>query len=256
MSGERRQRDAATLARAEAVVHRIVAERHDRPSLVSRIACEIGAEIIENVLLPGDDLNSVELARRYETSRTPIREAIMLLEKEGLVDIPPRRRPRVVSLSLPEIREIYLARAALLELTAVQVVQNASDADIADLRALIERMRLHCRAGDLNQYLWTNIEFQQRNTEVARNRTVKRIIDSLLLRTVRQRRLSLSQPARLETSFNEHASLQDAYEARDPGLAAALIRSNHNNALATLERVLADTAPAAVPGADRQRVHQ
>ncbi len=88
----RRDHDPRSFARAEAVVRRIVAERHDRPSLVSRIACGIGAEIIEQTRLPGDDLNSVELSRHYRTSRTPIREALMLLEKEGLVDVPPRRR--------------------------------------------------------------------------------------------------------------------------------------------------------------------
>src|SRR3954471_18207049 len=85
LTGRRRNSDQS-LARAEGVVRRIVAERHDRPSLVSQIACEIGAEIIGGIRQPGDDLNSVELARRYRTSRTPIREALMLLEKEGLVD--------------------------------------------------------------------------------------------------------------------------------------------------------------------------
>jgi hypothetical protein len=79
LSTQGKEPDARSFARAEAVVRRIVAERHDRPSLVSRIACEVGAEIIEQLRQPGDDLNSVELSRRYHTSRTPIREALMLL---------------------------------------------------------------------------------------------------------------------------------------------------------------------------------
>lgn len=231
-------RDDRSFAEAIRVIHRIVAERHDRPSLVSRIACEIGAEIIEGRLRPGDDLNSVELARRYRTSRTPIREALMLLEKEGLVDVPPRRRPRVASLTIDEIREIYRARAKLFELIAADVARCASVADIAELRRLLGDMERAYRRADLNGYVWANVAFYDRNTQLANNRTVKRILDSLLLRTLALRRLSLSQPGRLQRSFDDHSRLVKAYEDRDPNLAAALIRSNHINALAALEACL------------------
>ena len=82
------------------MVRRTVAEAHDRPSLVTEIACDVGAEILEGIRAPGEDLNSVDLSRRYDTSRTPVREALMLLEKEGLIEVPPRRRPSVMVLRL------------------------------------------------------------------------------------------------------------------------------------------------------------
>lgn len=239
-----RKTDTTSLARAEAVVRRVVAERHDRPSLVSQIACEIGAEIIEGVRLPGNDLNSVELSRRYRTSRTPIREALMLLEKEGLVDVPPRRRPRVITLSIVEIREIYRARAALFELIAGDVARFASADDIASLRPLLAAMERGYRSRNLDAYVWANVDFYDRNTQLANNRTVKRMLDSLLLRTCRLRRLSLSQPGRMQESFDDHARLMRAYEDRDAKLAAALIRSNHINALAALESFFGANAGA------------
>jgi DNA-binding GntR family transcriptional regulator len=217
------------------VVARIVAERHDRPSLVSRIASEVGAEIVAGRRLPGDDLNSVELARRFRTSRTPIREALMLLEKEGLVVVPPRRRPRVVTLRIEEIREIYRARAALFELVAADVVRSASNQDIASLTPLLEEMGRAYRVADVDGYVWANVDFYDRNTQIASNRTVKRILDFLLLRTIPLRRLSLSQPGRMQMSFDDHTRLLKAYEDRDANLAAALLRSNHMNALAALE---------------------
>src|SRR5690606_21221172 len=119
-----------SLTKAQLVIRRIIASRDDRFSLVTQIAIEVGGEIIEEVLPPGHDLNSVDLAKRYKTSRTPIREALMLLEKEGLVDVPPRRRPRVMVLDMPTIAEIYRTRATLLELVAADVADNASDAEI------------------------------------------------------------------------------------------------------------------------------
>ena len=243
LTGRKRNSDQS-LARAEAVVRRIVAERHDRPSLVSQIACEIGGEIIGGIRQPGDDLNSVELARRYHTSRTPIREALMLLEKEGLVDVPPRRRPRVVIHAVSEVREIYRARATLLELIASDIARSAADADIASLKVPLAEMQSAYQRDDLESYLWANVEFHDRNTLIANNRTVKRIIDSLLLRTLPLRRLSLSQPSRLRDSCDDHVRLVKAYEERDPNLAAALIRSNHMNALATLEARLGNEGAA------------
>lgn len=232
-------KDRRSFSRALAVARAIVAERHDRPSLVSRIACEIAAEIIEGLRRPGDDLNSVELSRRYQTSRTPVREALMLLEKERLVDIPPRRRPCVASLAMDEVRDIYRARAALFELIATDVARSVAPGGIAALRAAIAEMERTCRVGDLNGYVWANVDFYDRNTQLANNRVVKRILDSLLLRTLRLRRLSLSQPGRMQKSLEDHIRLMKAYEDRDANLAAALIRSNHINALAALERYLA-----------------
>ncbi|MEJ1974853.1 MAG: FCD domain-containing protein [Acetobacteraceae bacterium] len=224
---------------------------------MSRIACDVGAEILEGIRNPGDDLNSVELSRTYKTSRTPVREALMLLEKEGLVEVPPRRRPRVIRLSIVEIREIYRVRAALLELIAADVARKVSDQDMAGLMRLVEEMaRAHDRR-DLSAYVWANVEFHDRNTQLADNRTAKRIIDSLLLRTLPLRRLSLSQGTRVQESLADHLNLVRAYEKRDPYLAAALIRSNHMNALATLEGCLATNGspePSRKDGAAQEAV--
>jgi DNA-binding GntR family transcriptional regulator len=231
-------KDERSFDRARAVARAIVAERHDRPSLVSNIACELAAEIIEDLRKPGDDLNSVELSRRFGTSRTPIREALMLLEKEGLVQIPPRRRPRVAMLATDEVREIYNARAALFDLIATDVARSARAEDIAALRTPLAEMEQAYRSDDLNGFVWANVDFYDRNTQLANNRTVKRILDSLLLRTLRLRRLSLSQPGRMQKSLDDNTRLLKAYEERDADLAAALIRSNHINALASLERCI------------------
>lgn len=222
------------------VVRRIVAEHHDRPSLVSRVACEVGAEIIENIRVAGEDLSSVELAERYETSRTPIREALMLLEKEGLVRIPQRRRPHVAVLDIAEVREIYRVRAVLFGVMAGDVATQRSEEDLAIFRDLLVRLQRAHDAHDLSSYLWANVEFYNRLTIAAKNQTAKRILDSLLLRTLRLRRLSLTQPTRREKSMAHHIQLVSAIEEGDASLAEALVRSNHLHALAALEQLFAE----------------
>lgn len=229
-----------SLELAQTTIRRIVAAHDDGDSLVTQITVEVGAEIIEGLVAPGHDLNSVELAHRYQTSRTPIREALMLLEKEGLVDIVPRRRPRAMVLDIVTIREIYRTRAVLLEFIAADVANDATDVELSALASQIDVMQLACDANDLRAYLWANITFQSLNLACSKNQTAKRIVESLLLRTIQLRRFSLSQPGRLASSQDDYRRLVKAYFEHDANLASALIRANHISALRNIERHIAE----------------
>lgn len=244
-----RMRPEASLAQAQHVIRGIVASRHDRPSLVARIACEIGAEIVEAAIPPGHDLNTVELARRYHTSRTPVREALILLENEGLVDIPPRRRPRAHVHSMTEVSEIYRTRTVLFELMAIDLAKKASDDHIELLRKILHRMREASRIGDVVAFSWLSVEFHDQDTRASGNQTAKRIHDSLLLRTLAIRRLSLSLPDRMAKSLEDHTQLVKAYENHDSNLAGAILRANHTAALAALERYHLSTGSFGLPDA-------
>jgi DNA-binding GntR family transcriptional regulator len=225
----------ASLDLAREIVRGIVADQHDRPSLVAAIAVEIGAEIVEGIREPGSDLNSVDLARNFNTSRTPIREALMLLEREALISIPPRRRPKVMTMDIAQVREIYQVRARLLELAAAHIAAHAGADELEAFRQLIVGM---ARAqSDVRAFLWCNVAFHDQMTVTGGNRLAKTIVDSLLLRTLPMRRLSLSQPGRVGKSLDDHQRLVRAFEERDVSLATALVRSNHRSALETIERV-------------------
>src|SRR5690554_6333643 len=230
-----------SLAKAQSVIRAIVASRHDRPSLVAQIACEVGAEIVDAHILPGQDLNTVDLARRYHTSRTPVREALILLENEGLVDIMPRKRPRAKIYSIVEVRELYRTRAALLEFVAADVAARAEQKDIVLLRDILRQMQRASQKRDLIRFVWLNVDFHDHNTRISGNATVKRIIDSLLLRTLAMRRISLSQPGRMEESLEDHIRLVDAYEKHDSYMASAILRANHTVALSKIEAYRKET---------------
>jgi len=164
----------------------------------------------------------------------------MLLEKEGLVTIPPRRRPRVIVHDLAEMQEIYRMRCALLEFIAGYVVQNASEEALQLLEDSVDGMGRAFETGDFNRFFWSNVEFHDRNTRISANRTVKRVIDSLLLRTLRLRRISLGREGRLAAALDDHRRLVKAYQDRDANLAAALLRSTHISALQRLESMIAE----------------
>ena len=246
--GKKKQREVprpagahqSMLERFQAVIRRVAAKDDERSSLVTEIACVVGAEILEGMRRPGSDLNSVELARRFRTSRTPTREAVVILEKEGLVEILPRRRPRVANLSISEIREIYRVRAAMLGLIAAEVVRLATDEEIAELRRILQTMERAANAGDRDGYYWGNVGFHERFADMAHNKTLQRILETLVLRSLRLRRLTLTQPERMQRSLADHIRLVGALEDRDGELASALIKANVLGALKLLEQLLAD----------------
>jgi len=246
LKGDRRKRSsrrgAPNLESFEAIVRRVVTKNDDRSSLVAEIACVVGAEILEGVLAPGSDINSVELARRFRTSRTPAREAVLLLEKESLVEVLPRRRPRVASLSVVEIREIYRVRGALLGMIAGEVAEHRTETGIAELRAIFGTMESAAECGRRDSYFWANVAFHELLAEQSGNKTLQRIIDSLMLPSLRLRRITLSMPERIQQSVADHARLIVALEDGDAELASALAKSNVLSALKLLERLLAEPA--------------
>ncbi|MHC3473585.1 GntR family transcriptional regulator [Streptomyces sp. 7R007] len=235
------------------VLERLLRLRDRREPLVAQIAEWVGAGIIEGRLEPGQDLNSVELSRRFDTSRTPVREALMLLEQEGLVEMKARRRPRVAAPSLADIRDIYQVRRQLLSMLAGLLVERADDTELAELRGRVETMRELADAGDVDAYFWSHVLLQERMTEIVGNTTLKQILDSLALRTLMLRHLSLTRPGRLAYSVDDQERLIQACEERDGELASALIAGATVRALrAVEEQIEQDTAGSRKPARKRR----
>lgn len=207
-----------------------------REPLVVQVATWIGMGVIEGRLKPGQDLNSVELSRRFQTSRTPIREALMLLEQEGLVEIRARRRPRVAAFTPAQIRDIYEVRQHLLALVGRLVAQSIDPASLEDLRVRVRQMRMFADAGDIDSYFWGHVALQERMAEIAGNATLKSILDTLALRTLVLRHASLAAPGRLQDSVADQELIFRSIEDRDPELASMLLARATRAALAAIER--------------------
>jgi DNA-binding GntR family transcriptional regulator len=116
------------------------------------------------------------------------------------------------------------------------VVATATDEDLQRLREIQAGLEEAVEKGDVDAYFWLNVQF--RNTEVAitGNKTLRRVLDSLGLRTLQLRHLSLSLPGRLRPSLADHDRLIRAYEDRDADLAAALTQSLVRAGLTAIER--------------------
>lgn len=204
-------------------------------SLVGNIAGKIAEEIVAGKLRAGDDLNSVDLARRFSTSRTPVREALLLLEKEGLVEIESRRRPRVRRWTRGEVRELYVVRAALYALVAELIVDNASETDLRLLSDCYADLAAAAAARDLERFFSANVAFRDIEAQICKNTQLQHVLDSLGLRVQQLRHYSISLPGGMEESRSDRERLIRAYYERDATLAAALSRSTVLRALARIE---------------------
>lgn len=211
-------------------------------SRVGQIATWLGRAIIEGQLPPGADLNSVDLAAHFRTSRTPVREALLWLEKEGLVEVRARRRPRVALTTIAEVREIYQIRAVLYGLVAELVAMSATTTMLAVLGGHLECMGDATRRSDVDGFFWANFQFHEYSEDICGNAHLKRLLHSLGLRTQQLRRLSMAQPGRMQDSYADHERMLRAYHEQDAPLAAALSRSSVLGALAAIERSLESAA--------------
>lgn len=221
-------------------------------SVGTRILVSVGNAIVEGRLKPGDDLNSVDLARRFGSSRTPVREALLALEREGLVEMAARKRPRVRRLGIAEVREIYELRSELYGLVSRRIAAERGGKDLGPLHRVQEGLEAAADAGDLDGYFWLIVDFRNTEAQLAGNETVRSVLDSFGIRTLHLRHLSLSLPGRMRTSVEDHRRLLRAYDDGEAELACALTRSIVRRGLAAVESsgwTGADTATGAGPDA-------
>lgn len=203
-------------------------------SLVGRIANEIARAISDGTLKAGDDLNSVELATRFGTSRTPVREALMLLEKEGLVEIPPRRRPRVAHISLDEVEELYQIRAVLNGMMIALFVRHASEEELQEMASLHDKVR-HSASSSLDTFQEDRRRLHNYWLDHCGNRSLRNLLSTYKMR-MSVGRLVNYEPEDVERSLVDHARLVTACFDRDEELATALLKSMTLSGLAAIKR--------------------
>lgn len=197
----------------------------ERAPLAQEIFDELAIAIVEGRLLPGETLNSVELSRRFRTSRTPVREALAELERQGVIVVPRRRQPYVAEATLQQIKDVYDLRASLFSLVSELIVDNCPIEALRDLWAWQEALECDAARGSVDDYFWHNVGFRLVEVRLAGNEELQRILSGLGMRTLQFRHGSLSQPGRLKRSAEDHRRLVVAYEERDRDTATAITRA-------------------------------
>jgi DNA-binding GntR family transcriptional regulator len=176
---------------------------------------------------PGDvRLDERQLAEDLGVSRTPVREAMAQLEREGFVRSIPRRGIYVVRKTKREVIEMITAWAALESMAARLITLSASDDEIANLRAMFatfEDGRLHAK---LDEYSEVNIQFHQAIIRMSHNTVLIHLAENLFAHMRMIRRKTIGEDDRADRSIRDHMNIIQAIEARDTERAEDLVRQH------------------------------
>ncbi|MBV9577073.1 MAG: GntR family transcriptional regulator [Chloroflexi bacterium] len=234
-------------ASAAAVSDRLAALAPTRSSLANAadsVYQTLREAIVGGQLEPGDSLIEWHVARQFGTSRTPVREALLRLETEGLAFRVPRRGLVVRQISEHEIHEVYAVRTALEALAAREAANEAMPSDISQLRWVNQRLGEAIKQADFASVPALTNEFHQALANAAHNSMLLRFIVQAQDWTRRVGTPTVSLPGRRAAAVREHARMIDAIAARDADTAERLAREHMATGrefqLATLRKPIAD----------------
>jgi DNA-binding GntR family transcriptional regulator len=171
-------------------------------------------------------LDERRLALQFGISRTPVREAMAQLEREGFVRAIPRRGVYVVRKTRREVIEMITAWAALESMAARLITTTASDAEIATLREMFATFEGGQLQAKLDEYSEVNIEFHQTIIRMSGNGMLIELAANLFTHMRMIRRKTIGELDRANRSIRDHMSIIEALEARDTPRAEELVRSH------------------------------
>ncbi|MBX3196096.1 MAG: GntR family transcriptional regulator [Schumannella sp.] len=192
------------------------------------------AAILRGTYAPRQRLIETELAEEYRASRFLVRNALIQLASDGLVELQPNRGARVREISVPEAVEITEIRQAVEGLVARRAAELITDEEIAELQAIGEGLAEAVSQGELLRYSDLNATLHSRIRDIAQHATATRIIEQLNAQLVRhQFQLSLL-PGRPAVSLPEHLAIIDAVCSHDADGAERAMRTHVGGVAGTI----------------------
>jgi DNA-binding GntR family transcriptional regulator len=166
---------------------------------------------------PGEALYEVHLAERLGMSRTPVREALQVLAREGFIDSMPGRGFLIPRWSLQDVRELYELRESLEGFATACAAKNVTQAEIEEIEGI---HAAYIETSDWEELVQLGDQFHNRIVEIGRNNRLTKILDSLKAQISMTRVSQLRDlKGRRDESTREHRTILDAIVARDFDLA-------------------------------------
>jgi DNA-binding GntR family transcriptional regulator len=230
--------------------------RGARPSALSDwVYTTIKDAILHLQFPPGIQLHVDELADKMGTSRTPIREALLRLEKDGLVRTVPRVGVFVTQITRNDLKELFEIRQLLEDYAVKSATPLLTEEDLAYMERLWEENVNAVELGDRERFLRAEIGFHTYLVDRATNRHLSAIMESLRDLTYRERVLSMQSEDNLRNTLTEHRRILDALHKRDAELAGSLMAQHLGDArdriLQLLDSPDKDTATASTTRDER-----
>src|SRR6202022_4165334 len=199
-----------------------VTRRNGRPraaTAASKIYSDLRTELVSLQRPPGEAVSEAAIALSYGVSRTPVREAILRLSDEGLLEIFPQSGIFVSLIPIAALPEAIIIRKSLEATTAQMAAERATASQILGLHAILQHQREANAAKDKDTFHRADEMFHATIAEVAGYPGIWTLIQQVKVHVDRYRRLTLPQEGRIPRVIAEHEAILDAIKAHDPARA-------------------------------------
>jgi GntR family transcriptional regulator, rspAB operon transcriptional repressor len=197
-------------------------------------------QIVSAELPPGARLSENELAQEIGTSRTPVREAIQVLQREGLIEVRPQSGSYVAPIDMQSLRSNYMVRETLECRLVEEAARNCGEADARNLERIIARQK-ECQASNDDKAFFDSDEaLHECLMQIAGHPKVWEIVHSAKAHLDRVRYLAVRDPVSVARIIRDHEAIVAAVRARDPGAASTAMRNHLSNVFQVIDRVKAE----------------
>jgi len=185
----------------------------------------IRADILACVLTPGAIIQEKELAARYEVSKSPVRDALLRLQEQGLIEVMPRKGYRVRPISLADAKDLYETRILLEKACIKRAIEEAADEDLA----VLDQFRSVEENGGLAEWVTYNRDFHRTVAHLSGNARLTKMAQEVIDQFDRLTFVGVSTApsgASSEKLVKEHCDIIDAIQSRDKTKASRLINAH------------------------------
>ncbi len=201
-------------------------EQSEPQSLQQRAYRELKRRIVQQIYKPGEQINTARICGELQLGRTPVHLAIHRLEIDGLVDIMPRRGLVVRPIDRGEMLDLIEVRLIMEPECAALAAMRIDDAQLAAIRAVLDRAAGGAAAGDHETLAEVDRNFHGIIAAAARNRPLEEILSNMQDRFQRLYFVAISREARDQAIGLEHEAIYAAFAARDAAAARAQLQGH------------------------------
>jgi DNA-binding GntR family transcriptional regulator len=218
-----------------------------RPTLAMRrqtmgvqVHAYLRREIISGHLLPRTPLSEQELAQRFGVSRTPVREALIKLAEENLVETYPQYGSFVSPITISDVFDNQFVREAIECAAIERAIERAGAEDIREIQRAMDRQALLEGAGDEAAFFTADEQLHELFLSLAGHAQAWRVVVNAKAQLDRVRHLTMRLPRKLSSVIAEHQTIVDRFIARDRGGAVEAMRKHLRGAFRSIEILQAD----------------
>lgn len=212
--------------------------RIERRSLHEQLIDRLRSMLVEGDIAPGEKIAEKALCAAFDVSRTPLREALKVLAREGLVILTPNRGATAAPLTRADLDEVFPVMGALEALAGELAAARATDAEIAGIENAHQAMRRHFETGDRPPYFAANQQIHDAIVKAARNPTLVEMQKTLSGRIRRARYAANIAPDRWAEAMEEHEEILAALKARDGARLSAILKLHLEHKLTAVSAAL------------------